>query len=226
MGCNIFRPACVIFDIDGTLTETNELIFASFNYVAEKYLGRRFAPPEIVALFGPPEEGTVLKMFGPDHLDAIMEDLLGYYADHHASMASLHEGIDEILQYLRNRGVKLAVFTGKGRRTAMITLDALHLTPHFDFIVSGNDVVHHKPHPEGILRVLDKFGLKPEEAMMVGDSLSDVHASHAAGVPVASVLWDSIDPVRVKGANPDYVFENVRDMLSWFKTNLDYNVKV
>lgn len=221
MDDKVFKPACVIFDIDGTLTETNELIFASFNHVAEKHLGRRFSPPEIIALFGPPEEGAVLKMFGPENLDAIMEELLEYYADHHASMASMHEGIDGILRYLKSRGVKLAVFTGKGRRTAMITLEALQLAQLFDLIVSGNDVVHHKPHPEGIFRVLDTFGLKPDQALMVGDSLSDVHASHAAGVPIASVLWDSYDPVRVRSAGPEYVFETARDMLVWFKANLN-----
>jgi len=209
-------PACVIFDIDGTLTRTNELIFAAFNHVAEKHLGRRFEPPEIIALFGPPEEGALVKVFGPDNLDQVMEDLLTFYATNHDSMASLHRGMDHVLRYLKSRGVKLAVFTGKGRHTARITLEALHIAGFFDLIVSGNDVVHHKPHPEGILQVLETFNLKPRDALMVGDSLSDINASRAAGVPIASVLWDCYDLTGIRNARPDYLFERVEDMLEWF----------
>jgi pyrophosphatase PpaX len=221
MNNNTLRPACVIFDIDGTLTQTNELIFASFNHVAEKHLGRRFKPPEIIALFGPPEEGALVKVFGPENLDAIMKDLLAFYAANHDSMASLHQGMDHILGYLKSRGVKLAVFTGKGRHTAKITLEALHIAGFFDLIVSGNDVIHHKPHPEGILQVLETFNLKPKDALMVGDSLSDINASRAAGVRIASVLWDSYDLTRIRNAKPDYLFERVEDMLEWFKRNLN-----
>lgn len=221
MNNNGLRPACVIFDIDGTLTQTNELIFASFNHVAEKHLGRRFEPSEIIALFGPPEEGALLKVFGPERLDSIFDELLKFYTEHHGSMASLHAGMDELLAYLKSRGVKLAVFTGKGKRTAMITLDKLAIADYFDIIVSGNDVDRHKPHPEGILRVLDILGVGPNEALMVGDSLSDINASRAAGVRIAAVLWDSYDHTRVRNAGPDYLFERVADMLAWFRASLN-----
>ncbi len=210
-------PSCVIFDVDGTLTRTNELIFASFNHVAARHLHRTFSPPEIIALFGPPEEGALLKVFGPDHLDTIMEELLEFYAANHPAMASLHRGIEDLLRLLRAEEVGLAVFTGKGRRTTSITLDALGIAGYFDFVVTGNDVVHHKPHPEGILRILDHFGVGPGETLMIGDSLSDIRASRAAGVRVASVTWDTYDPARVRAANPDYLFETVEGMTSWFQ---------
>ena len=209
--------SCVIFDVDGTLTRTNELIFASFNHVAARYLNRTFAPPEIVALFGPPEEGALLKVFGPEHLDVIMEELLEFYAANHAAMASLHPGVEDLLRFLREAKVWLAVFTGKGRRTTAITLDALGIAGYFDCIVTGNDVVHHKPHPEGILRILERFGVDPRRALMIGDSLSDIRASRAAGVAVASVVWDAYDPGRVRAANPDYLFETVDKMTAWFR---------
>jgi pyrophosphatase PpaX len=219
MNANVHPLACVIFDIDGTLTQTNDLIFASFNHVAEKHLGKRFSPPEIIALFGPPEEGALRKVFGHENLEGIMEELCAYYTAHHASMASLHPGIDEVLAHLKDRGVRLAVFTGKGRRTAMITLNALRIAPYFDMVVSGNDVVNHKPHPEGILKVLEAFGLEPGQVLMVGDSLTDINASRAAGVRIASVLWDSYEPERVRQANGECVFDRVEEMLAWFRAH-------
>jgi pyrophosphatase PpaX len=215
------RLACVIFDVDGTLTRTNDLIFASFNHVAGKYLGRRFAPEEIVSLFGPPEEGAIVKVFGPENLDDVMEELLAFYAAHHEALASLHTGIEEVLDYLKRRDVTLAVFTGKGRKTTSITLEALRLSSYFDMIVSGNDVVHHKPHPEGILRVLERYNLAPAEALMVGDSMSDIRAARAAGVPIASVLWDCYDPDGVRRANGECLFERVEDLLAWFRVRLN-----
>lgn len=208
---------CVIFDIDGTLTRTNELIFASFNHVALKYLGRRFTPEEIVALFGPPEEGAVIKVFGAGNVDRVMDELLAYYASHHAALASLHSGMEQILETLKGWGIRLAVFTGKGRRTTAITLDALNLTSYFDLIVSGNDVANHKPHPEGILRILETFTVPPAEAIMVGDSLNDLRAARGAGVRIAAVLWDCYDCHRVRAADPDLVFERTDQLLRWFQ---------
>jgi phosphoglycolate phosphatase/pyrophosphatase PpaX len=192
------------------------LIFASFNHVAARHLGRTFAPPEIIGLFGPPEEGALLKIFGPDHLDTILQELLEFYSAHHAALASLHHGMKDLLTFLRSQEVKIAVFTGKGRHTTLITLDALKITDYFDLVVTGNDVVHHKPHPEGILRILDHFGVSPGETLMIGDSLSDIKASHGAGVRIASVVWDTNDRARVQAANPDCLFETVEDMLVWF----------
>ncbi len=62
------RISCVIFDIDGTLTQTNDLIFATFNHVAQRYVGKTFSPPEITAMFGPPEEVAIERLVGEDRL--------------------------------------------------------------------------------------------------------------------------------------------------------------
>ena len=212
--------AGVIFDVDGTLTKTNELIFASFNYVAEKYCGRRYAPPEIIALFGPPEEGALAQIVGHDVVGAAMDDLCAFYRDNHAAMAGLHDGIEEALTHLRDGGVTLAVFTGKGRRTTEITLEALKIGGYFDLIVSGSDVQRHKPHPEGIRKVLDRFSLAPGEVLMIGDSFGDITAARDAGVTPVAALWDSYDHSRVLGALPELAFHSVKDFSSWLRTGV------
>jgi pyrophosphatase PpaX len=212
------RLACMIFDVDGTLARTNELIFATFNHVAELHLGRSFAPQEIIALFGPPEEGAAEKIFGPEHMPAIMEQMCEFYKEHHREMAGAHEGLLPVLQLLRDHGVRLAVFTGKGRRTAQITLEELSMAPLFEHVVSGNDVKHFKPHPEGILQVLETFNVPPSETMMVGDSMSDLTAARGAGVGFAAVLWDAYDRERVLAANPDVAFSTTEEFASWCRS--------
>jgi pyrophosphatase PpaX len=117
--------------------------------------------------------------------------------------------------------VLLAIFTGKGRPTTSITLEVLGLTGLFDLVVTGNDVEHHKPHPEGIFRVLERFDLAPENVLMVGDSLTDLRASRAAGVRIATVLWDSFDHSRVLAEGPDLVFRTVESMAEWIRNQLN-----
>lgn len=208
---------CVIFDMDGTLTDTNRLIFASFNHAARKHAGKELAPREIIALFGPPEEGALAAVVGEERVEAAMDDFCDYYRSHHARLAALHEGMRDVLLFLRAKGVKLALFTGKGRRTAAITLEELGLEGMFQMVVSGSDVVNHKPHPEGITRVLRGLRVRPEGTLMVGDTLADIRASRGAGIPVAAVLWDSFDRERVLSARPEYVFTTVRDLSAWFR---------
>lgn len=215
------RVSCIIFDIDGTLTKTHELIFASFNHVASKYIGKTFTPQEIIALFGPPEEVALARIVGDQRAPAAMRDLLAYYRAHHRSLASLYEGIDEVLRFLKQRKIRLAVFTGKDKRTAGITLGELQIAPYFDLVVSGTDVRHHKPHPEGIQTVLRTFNVQPHETLMIGDTVSDVRASRSAGVRVAAVLWDSHDKERLLGMATDLRFFNVAEMLAWFQSHLN-----
>jgi HAD superfamily hydrolase (TIGR01509 family) len=211
------RLSCVIFDVDGTLTRTNSLIFATFNHLTERHLGRTFRPEEIIALFGPPEEGALAKVFGSENIDRLMEELLQYYAANHAAMASLHGGMEPLLRFLKERGIRLAVFTGKGRHTTRITLETLGIASYFDLVVSGNDVRNHKPHPEGILKILEHFGVEPGAALMVGDSLSDIRAARGAGVRIAAVLWDAYDRAGVMAAKPDSLFERVDEMHAWLR---------
>jgi len=215
------RIACVIFDMDGTLTKTNELIFESFNHVIEKHAGKRLSPVEIVALFGPPEEGGLAKVVGKKAAGRAMDELCEYYRKHHGRLASLHPGIEDILQFLKDRGVKLAIFTGKGKRTTEITLQELKIAHYFDLVVSGSDVLNHKPHHEGITRVIESLSINPDDVLMVGDAVSDVEASRGARVKVAAVVWDSYDRERVLQADADYVFHSVNEMFDWFKAHIN-----
>jgi len=217
----IGRISCVIFDMDGTLTRTNDLIFESFNFVAEKYVGKKLSSQEIIALFGPPEEGALAKIIATEAVHKAMDELCRYYEMHHNRLAGLHEGMEDVLRLLKEQGVKLAVFTGKGHRTAFITLRGLGIEKYFDLVVSGSDVLNHKPHHEGIVKIMNHFSLLPDEVIMVGDSVGDIYASRGAGVRMASVVWDSYDKERVLQENADLLFHSVEEMYTWFKLHIN-----
>jgi pyrophosphatase PpaX len=215
------RLSCAIFDIDGTLARTNALIFATFNHVAQLHLGRSFTSQEIIGLFGPPEEGAVEKVFGAALVPSIMDEICAFYRARHKEMAAAHEGMVAVLALLRAHGIRLAVFTGKGRRTTMITLEELAMAPFFEHMVTGNDVHCFKPNPEGIFQVLDLFNVSPRETVMVGDSMSDLSAAREAGVTFAAALWDAYDYERVMRMHPDLVFSTVRDFDVWCRAQLN-----
>ncbi|MBI2620078.1 MAG: HAD-IA family hydrolase [Ignavibacteriales bacterium] len=212
---------CIIFDMDGTLTRTNQLIFDSFNYIVKKYTGKLMENHEIAALFGPPEEGAIVKIVGEEKLDQAMKEYLTFYRKNHGRLAQLYPGIMELLKDIKRRNKHLALFTGKGTHTTKITLEEFGLLPFFDYVVTGNDVVLHKPSAEGIRKILDHFAVKPEKVLMVGDSVADVKASHEAGVKIAAVLWDSYGKERVLRMNTDYIFHDVKEFHSWLKNRLD-----
>ncbi|HEX2982265.1 MAG TPA: HAD family hydrolase [Ignavibacteriales bacterium] len=208
----------VIFDIDGTLTSTNDLIFASFNYVTKKKWNKIYAPEEIIKLFGPTENKILEDWFGPE-AEPVKKDYYAFYSDNH-SMAALYPGMDDILKYIKSKGVKLAVFTGKGRETTEITLKKLGAFDYFDFIVTGSDVAEHKPSAEGLIKILNLFKYNPSRVLMVGDAPADIIASRSAGIKVASVVWDSYAKEEVLKLSSDYYFQTVEEFDKFIKENV------
>lgn len=208
----------IIFDIDGTLTSTNELIFASFNHITEKYLGRKYSSDEIVSLFGPTEDQILEDMCGENFEQAKKEYYDFYTGNHH--MADLYPGIKQILSHLKEKNILLSIYTGKGRKAAVITLKKLDIHDYFDYIITGDDVVEQKPAAEGINKFIEKFSLNKNSVLMIGDSPADVKAAKAAGVKIASVLWDSYAKEKVLQLKSDFIFHSVEELRNFLETNI------
>jgi len=203
----------IIFDVDGTLTYTNQLIFDSFNHITKKYLGKSYSDEEIIALFGPTED-VILKQICPDEYESARKDYYSYYQDNH-SIAQLYDGIKSLIIEIKSSNILLSIFTGKGRTSALITLDESGLTKYFDLIVSGDDVENHKPSPEGINKFLKMFNLNPKEVLMIGDAPSDIAAANEAGVEIASVVWDSYSETEVRKLNSKNIFHTVEELRNY-----------
>jgi pyrophosphatase PpaX len=212
---------CIVFDMDGTLTQTNQLIYDSFNYIAQKYAGRTYSIPEITAMFGPPEEEALLAVVRPEQIDSAMKDYLSFYRTHHNQLARIYPGMEKILSSIKERGKMLAIFTGKGTPTAKITLQEFRIEKYFDYVVTGNDVIKRKPSSEGLFKIMKHFALQPDEMLMVGDSVSDVKAAHEAGVKIAAVIWDSYAKEKVLQMKTDFVFNDTKEFQDWL--NIQFN---
>ena len=208
----------IIFDVDGTLTSTNDLIFDSFRYISNKYLNRNLTNDEIMKLFGPPED-VILKEWTGDNYPAAREDYYNYYSNNH-HMAELYPGIKELLSYIKSKEILLAIFTGKGREAATITLKKLDIFEYFDMIITGDDVVNHKPDAEGINNFIKGFNLVKEKVLMIGDAPGDFKAARSAGVKIASVMWDQYVKEEVKNLSSDFLFYTVDELKEFILQNI------
>jgi pyrophosphatase PpaX len=208
----------IIFDVDGTLASTNDLIFASFNYITKKYMNKTLTNEEIISLFGPTEDG-ILKNWFKEKYPEVSKDYHKYYRDKH-HIADLYPGIKDLLKFIKSKNILLSIYTGKGREAALITLEVLEILGYFDMIVTGDDVKEHKPSPEGIEVFINKFNLDKEKVLMIGDSTGDIKAAHAAGVKIASVLWDSYARDKVLLMDSDFIFNSVDKLKEFLIGNI------
>lgn len=213
------RFKAVIFDIDGTLTYTNRLIFDSFNHITKKYLGKSYTDKEIIEFFGPTED-VILKQLCKEDYEKARNDYYSYYKANH-SIAQLYDGIRDLIIDLKKEKILLSIFTGKGRTSSLITLNELGIKDFFDMIVTGDDVQNHKPSPEGIIKFLEKFNLNPKDVLMIGDAPSDIIAARECGVKIASAVWDSYSEEEVKKLNDKNIFHSVKELRDYiFKTRI------
>ncbi|MDO3411714.1 HAD family hydrolase [Saccharibacillus sp. CPCC 101409] len=209
---------CIIFDLDGTLGNTLPLCIAAFKKAIEPLAGRSLSDREIVATFGPSEEGTVQALI-PQHYDRGIEDYLLHYRELHGMCGAPFEGMRELLDRLREQNVRLALVTGKGERSTAITLELFGLDGYFEAVETGSPRGPRKT--EGIRAVLERLGLTPAECIYVGDAPSDIEASRAAGVPVISAAWaETAEPELLRPLEPDELFVTVAEFERYLERSI------
>ncbi len=200
----------VVFDLDGTLIDSEDLILASFRHTMRSHLGT--APPDESwrRTIGRP---LAVQVRDFARSDAEAEAMIRTYTDHnlseHDRLVRPFEGIREALEELRRRGRTLAIATSKRRVATRMGLSACGLPEDwFASIVTADDVTRYKPDPEPVLRALSESGEeRTERVVYVGDSVHDMRSGRAAGVRTAAVLWGPNDRAVLSPESPDLWIE-------------------
>ncbi len=181
----------VIFDLDGTITDTIPLTVHSLKEVTKQLTGKTLTDRYILDNFGPMDT-EIIKTFVDNDKSEISPDMyLNHFSDNFDSFVKPMDGITELLCFIKAKGLKVALFTGRSTRGADIILEKLNIRQYFDEILAGDSTTNPKPDPEGILLSLKKLGIKPSEGMYVGDFAADIKASKAAGTMSVLALWSS-----------------------------------
>ena len=206
----------VLFDFDGTLVDTTELIYQSLRHASNEILGHEPSRETLMANVGQPlpDQMTALvekEYDGEVDTDGVAEDLLKSYRlhneEHHEELIRKFPDVEKSLARLKEAGVRIAVVTSKRRHSVNMAIDTFpelgKVTDHF---VTMEDTEEHKPKPGPLLKGLELLGYIPlTEAAYVGDSPHDVDAAHAAKLTSVGVSWGAFSEEDLQSAKPDYL---------------------
>ena len=206
----------VLFDLDGTLIDTSDLIFRSFEYALDTVLHTQIPREELLWTFGRPLE-QIMKSLGSERADELLKSFRAYSISHETDI-NLFPQVHETLAYLRAKGIKTAIVTSRIRPSTMRDLEILQLNSAlFDAIITPESTIEHKPHPAPALKAIELLGVSPEETIMIGDSVHDLQCGREAGCHAAFVQYSMVPQEELRAQNPDYSVASLSDLIDILK---------
>jgi pyrophosphatase PpaX len=205
------RYPVVLFDLDGTVVDTGAIILASMRHAAETVLGEDYSDDELLAAVGGPGLEAQMHALDPSRVDELVRVYRAHNEPLHDTIA-VCEGMDLVLDELRDRGHRLGVVTAKRRATVDLAFARVPIEHLFETVVGGEETPEHKPHPAPLLLALERLGAEPAEAAYVGDSPFDMQAAKAAGLYAVGVSWGRIHAPE-KLTDADVVVHTAAELL-------------
>ncbi|AST93295.1 pyrophosphatase PpaX [Sutcliffiella cohnii] len=202
----------VLFDLDGTLIDTNELIISSFLHTLDHYYPGEYKREDVLTFMGPPLYDTFVKM-DKERVQEMIDHYREYNLRMHDELVTDFEGVFETVKTLHEKGIKLGIVTTKMSPAVHMGLKLSKLDQFFDVIVALDHVEKAKPDPEPVLLALKQLDAKPEEALMVGDNYHDILSGKNAGTKTVAVSWTLKGIDFLKKYEPDYILEHMEDIL-------------
>lgn len=206
----------LLFDLDGTLINTTDLIIASFTDTLDRYFPNKFSREDIVQFIGPPLRETFMKI-DAQKADELIQQYREHNLKHHDALVKEYKGVYETIAALKEDDYKIGVVTTKLRPTVNRGLQVGRLDSFFDVVVTLDDVKNAKPDPEPIYKALDQLKSDPSSSIMVGDSHHDILAGKNAGTYTAGVSWSVKGEDYLQSYKPDYMLGNMSDLLRIIK---------
>ncbi|MEK5639673.1 pyrophosphatase PpaX [Paenibacillus rhizosphaerae] len=204
----------VLFDLDGTIIDTNELIISSFMHVLEKHVPTPLTREVIIPKMGMTLEQQLQFFSGSEDVTHFHQAYRTYNDAHHDEMVQPFPHVLEVIKELDRRGITMGVVTTKNKPGTFRVLEMFGLDKYMKAIVTVMDVEHPKPHPEPVLMAISQLGADPAATLMVGDSPVDIQSAKAAGARSAGVAWSLKGEKVLREYNPDYILHDMTDLYS------------
>ena len=195
-----------LFDFDGTLVDTTDLIYQSMRHATGEVLGREISRDVLMANVGQPLPRQ-MELLSAEHAEALLDSYRLHNEENHDALIKEFPGVEESLARLKVAGVRVGVVTSKRRFSVDMALKNFPgLGDVVDQWVTMEDTTEHKPRPEPLLKGLELLGNVPrEQAAYVGDSPFDVAAAKAAGIESVAVSWGAFSEDALRAAEPDHL---------------------
>ena len=208
------RLSTYLFDLDGTLIDSIELIMSSFRHTMLTHRGAVPDDDDWRAGFGRPLRPQLARYArDADEVTRMAATYRAHNLENHDRLVKPYAGIPPVVAALSGRGVRLGIVTSKNRTAAEQGLRHCALDGFFDLLVTSDDVTEHKPHPAPVLAALASLEAQPAETVFIGDSPHDCEAGRAAGVSTAAALWGPFSRASLDAHDPDHWLERPEAIL-------------
>lgn len=208
----------ILFDLDGTLINTNEIIIRSFESTFKRHFPTLELSREVIGTFIGP---TLQETFGcytkdPFVIDDMIKTYREFYVDYEIGNFEIYPQVLEVVTSLKEQGYNLCIVTSKFRVAAWPSFTYYGLENIFDEFVALDDVEKPKPHRNPIDVALSHFP-NHKEAIMIGDNQGDILAGKNAGIYSAGVAWSLKGSIHLMEVNPDFMLADMNDIFRVIK---------
>ncbi len=180
-------PALVAFDLDGTLVDSSQDLADAGNALLASYGQASLPPDAIVRMVGDGARELVRRLLAASGagvpLDEALDRFLAFYGERLLATTRPYPGIHDVLDNLASAGCRLAVLTNKPTEATVRLLEGLKLDRYFSDVIGGDGPFPRKPDPQGLAHLVARAAIGATDALMVGDSVTDLRTARAAGVP-------------------------------------------
>ena len=187
----------LLFDMDGTVIDTDPLLKESFHILYDKYRDGKYTSDEEIWYFsGPPIKVTLAKEFPDLDKEFIFKEFNKVSESLYPTHTFKYPHSKEVLLELKKAGYQLGIVTNKVHRLAVYALKCVGLDHIFDVVIGFEDVINPKPHEEGILKAISLFNSNQDSTLYIGDNASDILSADNAKVDSCLVSWGprKVDP--------------------------------
>ena len=202
----------ILFDLDGTLIDTIELILSSARHAFEQWPVRPTDEEWVRGIGTPLVQQLRAYAANDDQLALLLARYRRYQNEHHDRLTRCYDDVPDVISALADRGHQMAVVTSKASPIAHQSLAFVGLDHFFPVVVGYDDTARHKPDPEPVRVALSRLGVSPDDAVFVGDSPHDILAGNAADVMTIAALWGPFDRETLADARPDHFIECMAEL--------------
>lgn len=202
----------VLFDLDGTLINTNDLILKSFKHTFKTMLDLEPTEEEITMNYGRPLQ-EIFKSYDENRIEEMINCYRKINLELHDDECKEFASVDLMLQTLKNKGIKIGVVTSKKSDMAERGAKLMGIFKYFDTFITPEVTIKHKPEGEPVLKACENLGVSPSEALMVGDSPYDILAGKNAGAKTCGVKYTALPIEKLQESKPDFYVDKPLEIL-------------
>lgn len=208
----------LLFDFDGTLIDTNQLIIEALNETSKRFLGRELTSEDLNSILGKYLDDQMRFLCNTNYREMVLY-YNEFYDTHKDTMIREFPGVGDMLSQLKEMGCKTAIVSAKVREGIVHGLEHFKLAGYFDVIISASDIENNKPHPEPAEKALKALGAKAEDALFIGDSPYDILCGKNSGIKTVLVDWTIFPKGDILKHKPDFYINSPYELIKIIESN-------